>query len=63
MTPQGCIPDGFTDFWEVAQVMILLHQCLVVRLLAWFNGLDCYFPEVQNGLLWYGKKKTMREEG
>ena len=44
IVPQRCIPDGFANLWEVAQIMVLLHQCLVVLLLAWLNGNDFDFP-------------------
>ena len=53
---EGSVPDGFTDLRQTAQIMILLHKCLIVLFLAWLNGPDNDFSEAQNGYRCYGEK-------
>jgi hypothetical protein len=47
VSPGGDVPKGFSDLWQRAQVMMLLHQFLVALLFGWTNGPDKDLTQIQ----------------
>src|SRR4030042_7004534 len=47
--PEGNVPEGFADFRQGTQVMMLLHQFLITLLFEPTNGPDKNLSQIQNG--------------
>jgi len=45
--PDGNVADGFSDLWQRAQVMMLLHQFLVALLFGRANRPDKDLAQIQ----------------
>jgi hypothetical protein len=49
IAPEGNVPEGFADFRQGTQVMMLLHQSLIALLFGRTNGPDKNLSQIQNG--------------
>jgi hypothetical protein len=57
ISPEGNVPEGFTDLRQGPQVMMLLHQFLITLLFGWSDGPDKNLSQIQNG---YPQMRSIR---
>src|SRR4030042_920732 len=48
IAPEGNVPEGFADLRQTTQVMMLLHQFLIMLLFEWTNGPGKNLSQIQN---------------